>query len=224
MIKNLNQEKENQVEKIQERESQVEKNQVEKIQMEKSQVEKGQERENQEQNNQVEKIQEPKIQEPKIHEFRKHAHKRQLSLNKRRLSLILLGVVFCVALLPMLPVRTKAASKIVRVGWHEEPYFIKDQNGRASGYSYEYQQKVAAYLGWEYDYVEGTWAELTQKLKDGEIDLLANVSYSEDRAKDFLFASLPMGTESYYLCVSPSNQDISSTDYHSLDGKKVGIS
>ena len=136
----------------------------------------------------------------------------------------LLSVIFCITLFPMQPLNVKAAPKTVRAGWHEDPYFIKDQNGRASGYSYEYQQKIAAYTGWEYDYVEGSWAELTHKLKTGEIDLLANVSYSEERAKDYLFTSFPMGTESYYVFISPNNQNVSSVDYHSLDGKRVGVS
>ena len=59
--------------------------------------------------------------------------------------------------------------KTVRVGWYESPFNTADQFGRRSGYAYDYQQKIAAYTGWEYDYVEGSWAELTQKLKTGEI-------------------------------------------------------
>lgn len=144
--------------------------------------------------------------------------------NVKRTMAFLFSVIFCIMLFPTMPLRVKADAKIVRAGWHEEPYFIKDQNGRASGYSYEYQQKVAAYTGWEYEYVEGGWAELTQKLKTGEIDLLANVSYSEERAKDYLFTSIPMGTESYYVYVSPNNRDVTTSDYHSLDGKRVGVS
>ena len=145
-------------------------------------------------------------------------------MHAKRIMVFWLGVILCITLCPMLPFRAKAAPREVRVGWHEEPYFIKDQNGRASGYSYEYQQKIAAYVGWEYHYVEGGWAELTEKLKTGEIDLLANMSYSEERAKDYLFSSLPMGTESYYVYVSPNNQEITSAELHSLDGKRVGVS
>lgn len=42
------------------------------------------------------------------------------------------------------------SKRVVRVGWHETPFFIKDDNGRMSGYSYEYQCKIAAYTGWDY--------------------------------------------------------------------------
>ena len=113
--------------------------------------------------------------------------------------------------------------KHVKVGWHEAPYFITDRTGRRSGYSYEYQRKVAAYTGWDCEYVEGTWSELFQKLKDGEIDLMSNVSYMEERADYMLFPTLPMGTESYYVFVSPDNTEIKADDYTSLNGKRVGV-
>ena len=113
--------------------------------------------------------------------------------------------------------------RVVRIGWHEPPYFMIDQNGRKSGYSYEYQRKVAAYTRWEYDYVEGTWSELLEKLKKGEIDVLGNISYSEERAKEILYTSIPMGTEAYYVFISRDNEEITSDDLSSLNGKRIGV-
>ena len=128
-------------------------------------------------------------------------------------------------LFTVLPLGTCAESSptIVRVGWHESPFNLTDQFGRKTGYSYEYQRKIAAYTGWKYEYVEGSWSELFQMLKDGEIDLLGDVSYVEDRADSMLFASLPMGSEAYYLFVAPDNAEITSDDYTTLNGKRVGI-
>ena len=117
----------------------------------------------------------------------------------------------------------ETTGETVRVGWHEAPYFYIDEFGRRFGYSYEYQQKIAAYTGWNYEYVEAGWADLLRMLKDGEIDLLANVSYTEERAQDFLFPSFPMGTEVYYLFISPDNTEITTEDYASLNGKTVGV-
>lgn len=113
--------------------------------------------------------------------------------------------------------------KIVRVGWHEPPHFITDQYGRKSGYSYDYQLKISAYTGWEYEYVEGTWPDLFEMLKKGEIDLLGDVSYTEERAKEMIYTSIPMGTEAYYVFVSPDNKEITENNMSSLNGKKVGI-
>ncbi len=69
----------------------------------------------------------------------------------------------------------------------------------------------------------GSWTELLQKLKNGEIDLLSDVSFMEDRAQDMLYASLPMGTEAYYIFVAPDNTDLTAEDYTSLNGKRVGV-
>ena len=119
--------------------------------------------------------------------------------------------------------QTEKTEKVVRVGWHEPPFYITDEAGRLSGYSYEYQRKIAAYTGWKYEYVKGSWAELMQMLKEGKIDLMSNVSYSVERTKDMLFSSLPMGTESYYVYVSPDNKEITSENISSLSGKKIGV-
>ena len=103
---------------------------------------------------------------------------------------------FMLAVLYVLPAAVFAddsgqQTKTVRVGWHEVPYFITDENGRRSGYSYEYQRKLAAYTGWDYEYVEGTYSELLQKLMNGEIDMMSNVSYLDERAEKVLYSSVP---------------------------------
>ena len=144
---------------------------------------------------------------------------------KRPLAFLLCLILAAFALLPnTLNVHAEEDdTKTIRVGWHEEPYFITDEYGRKSGYSYDYQSKVAAYTGWDYEYVEGTWSDLLQMLKDGEIDLMTNVSYTDERADSMLYSSLPMGTESYYIYVSPDNKEITSENFTSLNGKRVGV-
>ena len=141
----------------------------------------------------------------------------------KRLAGFLLVLLLLSGLLPSGGAHAQSERKTVRAGWHEVPYFITDQYGRWSGYSYDYQSKLAAYTGWDYEYVTGSWSDLLQMLKDGEIDLLSDVSYSEERAKTLLYSSLPMGTESYYIFVAPDNTEISSDDFSTLNGKRVGV-
>ena len=144
--------------------------------------------------------------------------------NTKRVITFLLMVAFVLSVaMPMRAFAQEKEKKVVRVGWHEAPYFITDENGRLSGYSYEYQRKVAAYTGWEFEYVEGMWSDLLVMLKNGEIDLLSDVSYTEDRANYMLYASLPMGTEAYYVFVAPDNKEITAENISALNGKKVGI-
>ena len=139
-----------------------------------------------------------------------------------RIAAFLLFLLLLAGLLP--PPRASAqAAKTVRVGWFESPFNITDQLGRRSGYGYDYQQKIAAYTGWTYEYVEGSWPELLQMLMDGRIDLLSDVSYTQERAGKILYSSLPMGAEEYYLFVAPGNREITSDDYSTFSGKKVGV-
>ena len=120
-------------------------------------------------------------------------------------------------------VRAEETGRTVRVGWYDSPFNTTDQFGRRSGYAYEYQRKIAAYTGWKYVYVKGSWLELMQLLKKGEIDLMSDVSFSRERTKDILYASLPMGTEAYYIFTVPDNTEISSDDYKTLNGKRIGV-
>lgn len=111
----------------------------------------------------------------------------------------------------------------VRVGWDESPFNTVDQFGRRTGYAYEYQQKIAAYTGWNYKYIKSSWPNLLQMLSDGEIDMLCDVSYTPERAETMLFPALPMGSESYYLFISNENTEITAQDITSLNGKRIGI-
>lgn len=115
------------------------------------------------------------------------------------------------------------AATIVRVGWDDTLFNYTDSFGRRMGYAYEYQRKIAAYTGWQYEYVQGTWPELLQMLKDGRIDLMSDVSYIEKRKEQMLYSSIPMGSELYYLYIAADNADILRGDPGTLNGKSVGI-
>ena len=141
----------------------------------------------------------------------------------RRLAALCLCLVMAVAFLLPAFAAAETQAKVVRVGWYDTPFNYKDSFGRRTGYAYEYQRKIAAYTGWKYEYVEGNWSELLQMLIDGRIDLMSDVSYTPERAEKFLYASIPMGTELYYLYVSPGNTEISVYDYATLNGKRVGV-
>ena len=141
---------------------------------------------------------------------------------KRRIAALLLALTLAALLLPG-GALAREPRKIVRVGWYESPFNTTDVFGRRSGYAYDYQQKVSALTGWTYEYVVGSWPELLPMLADGRIDLLSDVSYTEQRTESMLFSALPMGTEEYYLFAAPGNRDIRAEDYSSFNGKLVGV-
>lgn len=143
-------------------------------------------------------------------------------INKITDGLLCLSLIL-VLFWPITAMAEETEQKTVRVGFFPCPFNIKDENGHMSGYAYDYQQDLAAYTGWKYEYVEASWPELLQMLKDGEIDLLSDVSITPEREEEMLFSSYPMGTESYYLYVSNRNSDIDETDYSTLEGKRIGV-
>ena len=142
----------------------------------------------------------------------------------KKLSMRLLCVFFSFVLIfCSAAAGTAEEGKKVRVGWYDSSYNTVDQTGRRSGYAYEYQLKLAAYTGWTYEYVNGSWAELLQMLINGKIDLMSDVSYTAEREKNMLYPSLPMGTEEYYIFIAPTNGDITPDNVSSLNGKRVGV-
>ena len=144
-------------------------------------------------------------------------------MRARRLVCLLMCLLLTAAVLPAGGTQAETDGKVVRVGWYESAFNTTDGFGRRSGYAYEYQMKIAAYNGWNYEYVEGSWPELLQMLIRGEIDMMSDVSYTPERAESMLFPSLPMGTEEYYLFVAEDNTEITAADFRTLNGKKVGV-
>ena len=142
----------------------------------------------------------------------------------KRIGALVLCMVLAVTLLAPLCFGASATDrKVVRVGWYDSNFNRMDASGRRSGYAYEYQQRIASYTGWTYEYVEGSWTELLAMLENGEIDLLSDVSVTKERSKTMLFSAAPMGTESYYLFITTTNQDITADDLSTINEKRVGI-
>ena len=115
--------------------------------------------------------------------------------------------------------------KTVRVGWlvNNAGFQEGTPGERLSGWGYDYLQTLSYYTpGWRYEYVSGTFTELMDMLEAGEIDLMSNISYSEERAQKLLFSSNPEGTERYYIYAKPERDDLAKGDPQALQGLTIG--
>lgn len=115
--------------------------------------------------------------------------------------------------------------KKVRVGWlvNNAGFQEGTPGERLSGWGYEYLQTLSYYTkGWQYEYVSGTFTELLDMLEAGEIDLMPNISYSEEREQTLLFSSNPEGTERYYIYAKPDRDDLAKGDPQALQGLTIG--
>ena len=152
--------------------------------------------------------------------------------NNRKKSTVLCAGIFVVLVIwIILTVPCRAAetdndekqSQIIRVGSFEDTFDYVDKNGVRRGYGYELMQALAGYTGWKFEYVKCDWSNCFDKLENGEIDIMGDISYTDERAQKMLFPDEPMGEEKYILYADLSDTDIGTSDFKSMDGKRVGV-
>ena len=142
----------------------------------------------------------------------------------RKSACVMLSLLLLLsAVLPVKAAAETAPVKVVRVGSFEDTFNYVNEKGARKGYGYELLQTLSGYTGWQFEYVTCDWSDCFEKLKNGEIDIMGGISYTEDRAEEMLFSDEPMGEEKYYLYADLSRADISASDYKTLNGKKIGV-
>jgi PAS domain S-box-containing protein len=106
-----------------------------------------------------------------------------------------LGVVFAVCILFLSIVPLTGASQSIRVGIHDfEPLVFTDETGQAKGLFADVLNHIAEKEKWQIEYVFGSLQECLDRLDKGDIDLVAAIVSSDERAKIFDFT-----TEYLYL-------------------------
>ena len=130
-----------------------------------------------------------------------------------------ISIIICISIVLMQPLFVRAdvpesadsaveiTEDTVLVGYYDKSKFQEGARKGAvkSGYGYEYLQKIASITGWNYGYVYGTRTELLEKLRKGEIDVLAGIGEQDVMAEDeagFFLPDYPMVRENYYFYVS----------------------
>lgn len=150
----------------------------------------------------------------------------------RKKSAILFACIFLtLGMWMVLSVHCRAAEKnndekqsqIIRIGSFEDTFDYIDKNGVRRGYGYELLQALAGYTGWEFEYVKCDWSNCFDKLENGEIDVMGDISYTDERAQRMLFSDEAMGEEKYILYADLSNMDTGTSDFKFMDGKRIGV-
>ena len=145
------------------------------------------------------------------------------TLMRKSVCALLSLLLLLSAVLPVKAAAETAPVKVVRVGSFEDTFNYCNEKGARKGYGYELLETLSGYTGWQFEYVTCDWSDCFEKLKNGEIDIMGDISYTEDRAEEMLFSDEPMGEEKYYLYADLSRADISASDFKTLDGKKIGV-
>ena len=145
------------------------------------------------------------------------------TLTRKSACVMLSLLLLLSAVLPVKAAAETASAKVVRVGSFEDTFNYVNEKGARKGYGYELLETLSGYTGWQFEYVTCDWSDCFEKLKNGEIDIIGGISYTEDRTQEMLFSDEPMGVEKYYLYADLSHADISASDFKTLNGKKIGV-
>ena len=145
------------------------------------------------------------------------------TLMRKSVCAMLCLLLLLSAVLPVKAAAETAPVKVVRVGSFEDTFNYCNEKGARKGYGYELLETLSGYTGWQFEYVTCDWSDCFEKLENGEIDIMGGISYTEDRAEEMLFSDEPMGEEKYYLYADLSREDITASDYKTLNGKKIGV-
>ena len=155
-----------------------------------------------------------------------------MNKSKKNLAVLCTAIFVILGMWVMLSVHCQAAEtnndekqqpQTIRSGAFEDTFNYIDKNGVRRGYGYELMQALAGYTGWKFEYVKCDWSNCFDKLENGEIDIMGDISYTDERAQKMLFPDEPMGEEKYILYADLSDTDIGMSDLKSLDGKRVGV-
>ena len=145
------------------------------------------------------------------------------TLTRKSACVVLSLLLLLSAVLPVKAAAETAPAKVVRVGSFEDTFNYVNEKGARKGYGYELLETLSGYTGWQFEYVTCDWSDCFEKLKNGEIDIMGGISYTEDRTEEMLFSDEPMGEEKDYLYADLSREDITASDFKTLNGKKIGV-
>jgi len=136
------------------------------------------------------------------------------------------AVVLCLlfALTVCKPAHAADADKTVRVGYVLVDGYQEGGEGEyKSGFGYEYLQRISDLTGWQYEYVYGSFSELFTALKDGDIDLMGDISYTDDRSIQMLFPDLSQGKENYYLYTTEEVGNVNPNRLEEMEQLVIGV-
>lgn len=135
---------------------------------------------------------------------------------------ILMLIIFWIGI-GIYPSNLKASeTNKIKVGYPIVSGFTEVEDGIYTGYAYEYLMEIAKSTGWEYEFIEMSLEDLIYKLRDGEIDLASGMLKNEQTEALYDFPEVSAGYTYTTLSVLKENNTISSSNYETFHGIKVG--
>ncbi|MGB3494011.1 MAG: EAL domain-containing protein [Elainellaceae cyanobacterium] len=119
------------------------------------------------------------------------------------------------------PALAQGSTDLVRVGVYENhPKIFTDDEGEAAGFWVDLLEHIANEEGWSLEYISCEWEQCLQAVEQGQLDLMVDAAYSEERDRRFDFNQevvLSSWSEIY------ARSDVSLDSILDLDQKKVAV-
>jgi PAS domain S-box-containing protein len=117
--------------------------------------------------------------------------------------------------------RPPAGAETVRVGIYQNPPKVFwNGRGKPQGIFVDIMNQIARNEGWTIEYAPGTWSQNLKRLEKGELDLVLDVTYSQDRAEKFSFNKISV-IESWLQAFAGKGVKLESAK--DLDGKRIAV-
>jgi len=135
---------------------------------------------------------------------------------------VLRPAILSITLLLCLLLPVSALAKTIIVGGDRDypPYEFLDSGGKPTGYNVELTRAIAEVMGLQVEFRLGGWSEQLRDLKEGKIDLLQGISWSEQRAAQIDFTP-PHTVVNHAIFARKESPVVSSLA--ELKGKKVTL-
>lgn len=140
----------------------------------------------------------------------------KLRRNASFLTVFLLAIHICIS-----PVKAADNPRIVRVGaFNYYPGIFQDKNGQVKGFYVDALAEIEERENIKFSYIYGSWSDGLDRIRNGEVDVLTSVAYTEDRARYMDYCGVPLLTVWGELYVSLDSEIDSIT---AIDKKSVAV-
>ena len=122
-------------------------------------------------------------------------------MKKRGRVTLLTIFFFCLFSLQGVTAHALPVTQVVRVAFpQQEGLTFVDEEGKLSGYTYEYLEEIAQYTGWRYEFIrmedkstDGQLLSMMEMVENGEIDLMGGMLYGEQLDEQYDYTSQSYG-------------------------------
>ncbi|MFT6459031.1 MAG: signal transduction histidine kinase/CheY-like chemotaxis protein [Pseudophaeobacter arcticus] len=109
----------------------------------------------------------------------------------------------------------------LRVGFYENPPKIfRDVDGQPAGFWPEVTEAILSGLGYEFEYIDCEWEACLEMVRQGQLDLMPDVAFSEERAEQFQYINEAL---IYSWSTIVTSQEVEIASLADFEGKRIAV-